>query len=238
MSPFNVGHMPEYLQRGLLGELSNCLKDMGASGWIKIDGDGEISSQIDGDNKPEIFSELTEITVRWNMLHFKIIDVRCGLKKDTNLMTALEGVASDKEFEMMTKFVTASSSPTKSTVADMDKKMKIIQDLKEKRTDAIRETSRIKEEKRKSERNARRKEAAKNNISREDKYTESNLKPCVLPVNYHSPTVSDDNSSGDEKRVKKVKRRDMVTENVAPVSISKNSAKKAAKKASKLARKK
>jgi hypothetical protein len=235
---FNVGHMPEYLQKGLLRELTNCLRDMGASGWINIDKDGDISSQIDGDNKPAIFSELTAITARWNELHFKIIDARCGLKKDTELLATLEGVASERELEMVTKFVYAPSPPIKSTVADMDKNMSIIQELKEKRTAEIRETKMIEEEKIKLERNARRKEAAKNNISRGNKYVESSLKPSVLPTNYHSPPVSDDNSSGDEKRVKKVKRRDTVIETVSPVAESKNSAKKAAKKAAKLSSKK
>ena len=226
-----MGHMPEYLRVGLLGELTNCLKDMSSSGWIKIDTNGEFSSQIDGDNTSEIYSAFTEIIIRWDILHFKIIEVRCGLEHDTEIMTALEGVASEEEMGMMTKFVISPPSPTKSTFADMGNKMKIIQDLKEERAIAILEVSRI-------EKNSRRKEAVQKNISRVNKYTESNLKPYVLPVNYHTPPVSDDNSSGDEKRNRKVKRRDIVGDKVVPVTESKNSAKKAAKKAAKLSRKK
>ena len=219
MSRVNVGHMPVHLQKGLLGEMTQCLKDMDASGWIRIDKDGDISPHIDGDNKPAIFSELSAIISRWTNLHF----VDCGLIHD--------GVMSEREIEMMTKFVYAPSPPTNSTVGEMDDRMKMIQDLEDERAATLRETIRI-------ERNSRRKEAVKKNISKEDKYVESNLKPASLPVNYRSPPTSDNNSSGDEKLVKKVKRRDMVIENVAPSVVSKNSAKKAAKMAAKLSRKK
>ena len=85
------------------------------------------------------------------------------------------------------------------------------------------------------EKNIKRKEESKKNISTENKYKESNLKVCVLPVHYQN---SSDDSSGNETKPRKIKRRDMVAEPIEPVTKSKNSAKKDAKKALKASRKK